>query len=787
MARGYPGAFGRKVNSPFVWIALTLLFIAPFVDPRRLAAHAPPRPRGPHGLRGQRGLLQRRQHRRLGPARLPADALPARRACCGSGCAAAGAATRCACSCRRRGWSSALLFLVGFRIGLNVADSNVIDVGYAGVIGADRLADGDKLCGDFPKDNEHGDTYGPVTYAAYVPFEQVLPWSGRWDDLPAAHAAADRLRPAVPGPALPHRPAHARPDARARARLRVGGEPVHALRAGLQRQRRARRRRSSSAPSPRRRRPAGRGALIALAGMAKFAPLALAPLFATHTRGRAALRRSAARAALVPCLLLVLGYGGPARRSTTARWASRPRAARRSRSGACTGGTRRRPSSRPRAVLLAVAVAFLPRRRDLVGLCALAAAVLIALQLGVTHWFYLYIVWFLGPLLIALLGDAEPAEQPEPPSYVEQLGAPTRARRRLALRTAVSPRRCAAVAASTRERTPSLARIRETWTLAVFSEMNSVSPISRLVCPSATSARTVSSRSVSPRRSTSGSSEAASGRRSRATTRARRRARRPRPPAAARAASRRSRRPRAARRPRPRGRRRRRSAPRPGASGRSRARTALPSAAKRSAAAAQRARGRAPLGARELRGAQRVEGGRLGARRAVVPALGRQQGAQALEHRARVALRLGRRAARRRARARAARGRRRRAGRSRAGAWCSGRTGPRGRSPARRWRAARRARDRPPRARSRPARAAWLPIHIESLVPPSSSRASSKCSTAASSLPRRIARWAALSLRTTAATPLGPSASTRSTMAAVSSRRPRRVSRQHASPCRNCA
>ena len=73
-------------------------------------------------------------------------------------------------------------------------------------------------------------------------------------------------------------------------------------------------------------------------------------------------------------------------------------------------------------MLLAVAVAFLPRRRDLVGLCALAAAVLIALQLGVTHWFYLYIVWFLGPMLIALLGDAEPAERPRPPSYVEELG-----------------------------------------------------------------------------------------------------------------------------------------------------------------------------------------------------------------------------------------------------------------------------------------------------------------------------------------------------------------------------
>jgi hypothetical protein len=28
----------------------------------------------------------------------------------------------------------------------------------------------------------------------------------------------------------------------------------------------------------------------------------------------------------------------------------------------------------------------------------------IALQLGVTHWFYLYIVWFLPFVLVALLG-----------------------------------------------------------------------------------------------------------------------------------------------------------------------------------------------------------------------------------------------------------------------------------------------------------------------------------------------------------------------------------------------
>jgi hypothetical protein len=55
-------------------------------------------------------------------------------------------------------------------------------------------------------------------------------------------------------------------------------------------------------------------------------------------------------------------------------------------------------------VLLAVVLALMPRRRDVVGLAALTAAILIALQLGVTHWFYLYIPWFFGLVMIALLG-----------------------------------------------------------------------------------------------------------------------------------------------------------------------------------------------------------------------------------------------------------------------------------------------------------------------------------------------------------------------------------------------
>ncbi|MBA3808403.1 MAG: hypothetical protein H0X28_08425, partial [Solirubrobacterales bacterium] len=36
MARGYPGAFGRHVNALYVWLALCVLFLVPFVNFRRL-------------------------------------------------------------------------------------------------------------------------------------------------------------------------------------------------------------------------------------------------------------------------------------------------------------------------------------------------------------------------------------------------------------------------------------------------------------------------------------------------------------------------------------------------------------------------------------------------------------------------------------------------------------------------------------------------------------------------------------------------------------------------------
>jgi hypothetical protein len=136
--------------------------------------------------------------------------------------------------------------------------------------------------------------------------------------------------------------------------------------------------------------------------MAKFAPLALGPLYITHTRRTV---RFAVGMGIVLALsfVFVLAYGDPRtffdrtlgfqtqRGSPFSIWGLRDWTTAQTIVQVC-------------AVLLAVAVAFVPRRRDLIGLSALTAAVLIGLQLGITHWFYLYIVWFFGPLMVALLG-----------------------------------------------------------------------------------------------------------------------------------------------------------------------------------------------------------------------------------------------------------------------------------------------------------------------------------------------------------------------------------------------
>src|SRR3954466_5041298 len=277
MARGYDGAFGRKVNALYVWIPLLVLFVAPFVDPRRpfrmrhldlLALcsfsvslaffnQGDIDPSVPLTYPPLLYLLGRLAW--VGLRRHPRPAEPLRLLVPAS-------------------WLGVMLvFLLGFRIGLNVTDSNVIDVGYSGVIGADRLTHGKAIYGTFPKENQHGDTYGPFTYETYVPFEQALPWSGRWDDLPAAHGAAiffdllccgglfllgRRIRGPTVGLALAYAWA-ACPWTLFALDTNANDALVAALLIGV----------LLLAG-----RPAARGVVGALAGAAKFAPLALAPL-----------------------------------------------------------------------------------------------------------------------------------------------------------------------------------------------------------------------------------------------------------------------------------------------------------------------------------------------------------------------------------------------------------------------------------------------------------------------------------------------------------------------------
>jgi hypothetical protein len=64
-------------------------------------------------------------------------------------------------------------------------------------------------------------------------------------------------------------------------------------------------------------------------------------------------------------------------------------------------------------VVLAVAVAFVPRRQAPRQVAALAAAILIAVELAMTHWFYLYVVWFLPLFMVAVFSAYR--HEPEPP------------------------------------------------------------------------------------------------------------------------------------------------------------------------------------------------------------------------------------------------------------------------------------------------------------------------------------------------------------------------------------
>jgi glycosyl transferase family 87 len=451
MARGYEGAFGRKLNAPYIWIPLCLLFLAPFLDPRRpfrllhldlLAVVA---------FGASHVFFNRGEIGTSVPLAYPVLLYLLVRMLL------AGFRPR-----ERRGklvplvpltWLVVgLVFLGAFRIGLNVADSNVIDVGYSGVIGADRIVDGDQLYGPgFAADNEHGDTYGPVAYLTYVPFEQALPWSGRWDELPAAHGAAiafdlltalgllllgRRLRPGRDGTVLGVALAYAWTACPYTAFALESNSNdslvALALIAALLALTLEPARRSLSA--------AARGAAIGLGAAAKFAPLALAPLFSTagrDRRWRSALIFTLVAAAVIAAAVLPFvphppsrGAGGGLRElydRTIGYQAGRPSPF--SIWGQHPGLDWLQTAVKAGALALAAAVALVPRRKTPRQVAALAAAILVALELAMSHWFYLYVPWFLPGFLVAVLAAYLPAgEVPdEPPPEAAETRAPAAA------------------------------------------------------------------------------------------------------------------------------------------------------------------------------------------------------------------------------------------------------------------------------------------------------------------------------------------------------------------------
>ena len=176
-------------------------------------------------------------------------------------------------------------------------------------------------------------------------------------------------------------------------------------------------------------RPAARGAALALAGLTKFAPLALGPLFATHRRAPdrplrlrevAAYVAGFAVAAAVAMLPVFLSGGLDVFLDRTLGF-QETRGSPFSVWGFVGGLGTPQAIVKGGAVAIALAAAIVPRRRDVAGLAAAGAVVLIAVQLGVTYWFYLYVSWFLPFVFVALLARyREPGTEPDRPPAADE-------------------------------------------------------------------------------------------------------------------------------------------------------------------------------------------------------------------------------------------------------------------------------------------------------------------------------------------------------------------------------
>ena len=359
--------------------------------------------------------------------------------------------------------AAATVFAGGFRVGLNLSDSNVIDVGYSGVIGAQRISAGQAPWGHFPIEagttcapadadgryayriqtngrceaaNPEGDTYGPVAYEAYLPGYAAIGWKGKGDDLDAARFTSilfDVL--AIVGLAL--------------VGWRFGGARLAATLAFAWAAYPFTQYVSSSNTNDAIQpvalifgfwlvtSPPARGVFAALAGWTKFAPLLLVPLWATYPDARRlrsvllyALGFVAATLAAFSLLLLEPNPLHAARvffDRTILNQVERQ-------SPFSLWDWRQYHAGLPdlhvlqhvlQGVLVAGAVVlpFWPRRKSPLQLAALSAVLLIGFEIVLTHWFYAYLAWFFPFVAFAFLS---PVAAPAPAAAEEPRGSPVR-------------------------------------------------------------------------------------------------------------------------------------------------------------------------------------------------------------------------------------------------------------------------------------------------------------------------------------------------------------------------
>lgn len=443
MARGYKGAFGGvKINEPWLWGLFCLVFVVGLADLRR-----------PLSLRNLDLLMLLSPTASLWffnhgdvftsvPLFYPALVWVVVR---GIHVGVTGRGSRSRPLWPAWALLAATVFLAGFRIGLNVEASNVIDVGYSGVIGAERIVNGQAPWGHFPVENElkacgpadaageireriqangrcesanpQGDTYGPVAYESYVPGYALFGWSGHWDTLPAAHftsIAFDLL--CILGLWLVGR--------------RFGGLPLAATLgfawAAYPFTQYASSSNTNDALMPAFliwgfwlvSSPVSRGAFAALSGWTKFASLVVAPLWLTYP-GRRPSWRFAAGFGLVTlaAFSIVLLEPHPLHElrvfwDRTLRW----QIGRDAPWSLWDWGqyhARGLPDLhlvqrvlQALVVVGALAAAFVPRRKSPLQLAALTAALIAGFEIVQTYWLYTYIPWFFGFAAIAVLAPA---------------------------------------------------------------------------------------------------------------------------------------------------------------------------------------------------------------------------------------------------------------------------------------------------------------------------------------------------------------------------------------------